>query len=285
MGELQTISFLGSEGSNSHVLAQRVFPNAKMLPCPSFENVLAAVSEADADLGVIPVENTLAGRVADVHHLLPKSKLQIVGEHFMRIEHQLVTLPEAKISDIREVHSHVHALGQCREWLASRSLTGVAHSDTAGAAKMVRDRKDPTVAAISTRLAADLYDLKVAVTNIEDSELNFTRFLLLGSPNTAFPDLGRCVITTFLFEVRSVPSALYKALGGFATNGVNITKIESYMLPGRVNQTQFYIDIEGHPKERRVKLALEELRFFTEDTRVLGVYPASEFRDHYEKLR
>ena len=248
------------------------------MPCPSFEDALAAIHDGRADLGMIPIENSIAGRVADMHHLLPESGLHIVGEHFLRVNHQLVALPGAKLADIREVHSHVQALGQCRQWLRARGLKPVNHADTAGAAKMVAERGDPAIAAISSRLAAEIYQLQILAGDIEDAEHNTTRFVVLSrDPVRPKPNNGP-VMTSFVFEVRSVPAALYKAMGGFATNGVNITKLESYMLGGRFSQTQFYADVEGHPDDQALRLALEELQFFTRNFHMLGVYPAHPFR-------
>ncbi|MBW8727448.1 MAG: prephenate dehydratase [Inquilinus limosus] len=272
------ISFQGWPGANSDMASRQVFPDAETVPCPSFEEALAAIHDGRADLGMIPIENSIAGRVADMHHLLPESGLHIIGEHFMRVNHQLVALPGAKLADIREVHSHVHAIGQCRQWLRARGLKPLVHADTAGAAKMVAERGDSGIAAISTRLAAEIYKLEILAGDIEDAEHNTTRFVVLSrDPVRPKPNNGP-VMTSFVFEVRSVPAALYKALGGFATNGVNITKLESYMLGGRFNQTQFYADVEGHPDDQALRFALEELQFFTRNFHMLGVYPAHPFR-------
>ncbi|MDR6288679.1 MULTISPECIES: prephenate dehydratase [Inquilinus] len=278
MSRAPTISFQGWPGANSDMAARQVYPNAQTVPCPSFEEALAAVHDGRADLAMIPIENSIAGRVADMHHLLPESGLHIVGEHFMRINHQLVALPGASLDGIREVHSHVQALGQCRQWLRVHGLKPVVHADTAGAARMVSELGDPGIAAISSRLAAEIYKLEILATDIEDAEHNTTRFVVLSrDPVRPKPDNGP-VMTSFVFEVRSVPAALYKALGGFATNGVNIVKLESYMLGGRFNQTQFYADVDGHPDDSGLRFALEELQFFTRNFRLLGVYPAHPFR-------
>jgi prephenate dehydratase len=278
MSRAPTISFQGWPGANSDMAARQVYPNAQTVPCPSFEEALAAVHDGRADLAMIPIENSIAGRVADMHHLLPESGLHIVGEHFMRINHQLVALPGASLDGIREVHSHIQALGQCRQWLRARGLKPVVHADTAGAARMVSEQGDPGIAAISSRLAAEIYQLEILATDIEDAEHNTTRFVVLSrDPVRPKPDNGP-VMTSFVFEVRSVPAALYKALGGFATNGVNIVKLESYMLGGRFNQTQFYADVDGHPDDSGLRFALEELQFFTRNFRLLGVYPAHPFR-------
>ncbi|MGO4124129.1 prephenate dehydratase [Inquilinus sp. YAF38] len=272
------ISFQGWPGANSDMASRQVFPDAETVPCPSFEEALAAIHDGRADVGMIPIENSIAGRVADMHHLLPESGLHIIGEHFLRVNHQLVALPGAALADIREVHSHVQALGQCRQWLRARGLKPVVHADTAGAARMVAERGDPGIAAISSRLAAEIYKLQILAGDIEDAEHNTTRFVVLSrDPVRPKPNNGP-VMTSFVFEVRSVPAALYKAMGGFATNGVNITKLESYMLGGRFSQTQFYADVEGHPDDQALRLALEELQFFTRNFHMLGVYPAHPFR-------
>jgi prephenate dehydratase len=278
MSRAPTISFQGWPGANSDMAARQVYPNAQTVPCPSFEEALAAVHDGRADLAMIPIENSIAGRVADMHHLLPESGLHIVGEHFMRINHQLVALPGAGLDGVREVHSHIQALGQCRQWLRARGLKPVVHADTAGAARMVSEQSDPGIAAISSRLAAEIYKLEILAADIEDAEHNTTRFVVLSRDAVRpKPDNGP-VMTSFVFEVRSVPAALYKALGGFATNGVNIVKLESYMLGGRFNQTQFYADVDGHPDDSGLRFALEELQFFTRNFRLLGVYPAHPFR-------
>lgn len=278
MSSAKRISFQGWPGANSDMASRQVFPDAETVPCPSFEDALAAIHDGRADLGMIPIENSIAGRVADMHHLLPESGLHIIGEHYLRVNHQLVAVPGAKLADIREVHSHVQALGQCRQWLRARGLKSVNHADTAGAAKMVAERGDPAIAAISSRLAAEIYKLEILASDIEDAEHNTTRFVILSrDPVRPKPSNGP-VMTSFVFEVRSVPAALYKALGGFATNGVNITKLESYMLGGRFNQTQFYADVEGHPDDQALRFALEELQFFTRNFHMLGVYPAHPFR-------
>jgi len=248
------------------------------LPCPTFEDALAAVKTGEAKLAMIPIENSLTGRVADIHHLLPHSGLYIVAEHFERMRHQLLTLPGVKLSDLETVHGHIMALGQCRKALRALKLKPVAEADTAGAARQLRDSGDRTAAVIASKLAAEVYGLKVAKVDIEDAEYNTTRFVVLAAkPERTRPGEGP-IITTVVFRVRNVPAALYKALGGFATNGVNMTKLESYQFEASFNATMFYADIEGHPDERRVKLAMEELHFFSSEVTILGAYPASPFR-------
>jgi prephenate dehydratase len=274
----QKIAYQGEPGANSHLACRDAYPKMEPLACPTFEDALAAVKGGEARLAMIPIENSVAGRVADIHHLLPDSGLFIVGEHFERIRHQLLTLPSAKLSALKTVHSHTMALGQCRKAIRALKLKPVAEADTAGAARHLRDTQDRTRAVIASALAAEVYGLKIAKSGIEDAEHNTTRFVVLA----AKPDHAKAkdgpVITTFVFRVRNVPAALYKALGGFATNGVNMTKLESYQLEGSFNATMFYADIEGHPDERLVKLAMEELAFFTSEVTVLGTYKASPFR-------
>ena len=272
------IAFQGYPGAYSNLACRSAFPRLTPLPCPSFEDAFAAVREGKAGLAMIPIDNSIAGRVADIHHLLPHSGLHIVGEHFERVEHCLLTLKGAKLDDLEEVHSHVHALGQCRQAIKKLGLKAVVHADTAGAAQDVALWNDPTKAAISSSLAAEIYGLKVLKKNIEDAEHNTTRFLVM-SKKADVPKPGNGPsITSFVFRVRSVPAALYKALGGFATNGVNIVKLESYMIDAWFTVAQFYAEIEGHPDHRSVKLALEELSFFSREVRILGVYPANAFR-------
>jgi prephenate dehydratase len=272
------IAFQGEPGANSHLACSDAYPDMAAMPCATFEDALAAVKSGEAKLAMIPIENSVAGRVADIHHLLPDSKLYIVGEHFERIRQQLLALPGAKLSQLKTVHSHPMALGQCRKVIKALKLKTVAEADTAGAARHLSELKDRSRAAIASSLAAEIYGLRIIKSNIEDAQHNTTRFVVLAAkPDHAKPGNGP-VITTFVFRVRNVPAALYKALGGFATNGVNMTKLESYQLEGSFNATMFYADIEGHPQERPVELAMEELAFFTSEVRILGTYPASPFR-------
>ncbi len=248
------------------------------LPCATFEDVFAAIKDGHARLAMLPIENSLHGRITDIHHLLPESGLFIVGEHFLRIHHQLLGLKGATLEGVRSVMSQIPALGQCRNIIRSLGLKMIVGADTAGSARHVAAQNDPTVAALASRLAADIYGLDVLKADVEDAPHNTTRFLIMAKESDdAEPGSGD-VVTTFVFRVRNVPAALYKAMGGFATNGVNMTKLESYQLEGSFNATQFYADIEGHPSERNVRLALEELQFFSSSLRVLGVYPAHPFR-------
>jgi prephenate dehydratase len=279
------IAYQGEPGANSHIACLQTHPDHEPMPCATFEEAFQAVKSGKAALAMIPVENTLAGRVADVHHLMPDSGLWIVGEHFLRIEFHLLLVPGAKLSDVKEVHSHVHALDQCRKAIKKHKLKPVVAADTAGAARELAELGDKTRAAIATRLAAETYGLKIAERNIEDEEHNTTRFLIFSKKRADAKAGNGPVMTSFVFRVRNVPAALYKAMGGFATNGINMTKLESYQLEGQFNATQFYSDVEGHPSERALQLALEELEFFTSYLRVLGTYPASPFRAELAKRR
>jgi prephenate dehydratase len=247
------------------------------LPCNQFEDAFAAVREDRSALAMIPIENSVAGRVADIHHLMPDSGLHIVGEHFERVNHHLLALPGATLATIRTVKSHVHALSQCRKLIRSLGIEPVVAADTAGAAAEIAAHGDPTVAAIASELAGQIYGLVSLKENIEDAEHNTTRFLIM-SREPKRPAHGTSTVTTFFFRVRNVPAALYKALGGFATNGVNMTKLESYMVDGAFTATQFYADVEGHPDDRPLALALEELAFFSRELKILGVYHAHPLR-------
>jgi len=272
------IAFQGEPGAYSDLACRNVFPEMATLPCDTFEDAIAAVRDGRAALVMLPIENSVAGRVADIHHLMPDSNLHIVAEHFQRVSHRLLALPGATLADLRSVHSHVQALSQCRILVRSLGLTPVVAADTAGAAAAVAARGDKSAAAIASELAGEIYGLVALRENIEDAEHNTTRFLVMArEPRWPRPDAD-LVVTSFVFRVRNVPAALYKALGGFATNGINMTKLESYMLGGRFTATQFYADVEGHPEERPLKLALEELTFFSREVKILGVYPGHPFR-------
>jgi prephenate dehydratase len=273
----RTIAFQGAFGAYSDLACRRVFPDMATLPCSQFEDAFAAVREARAALAMIPIENSVAGRVADIHHLMPDSGLHIIGEHFERVNHHLLALPGATLSRIRRVRSHVHALSQCRNLIRALGLEPVVAADTAGAAAEIAARGDPSEVAIASELAGQTYGLVSLKQNIEDAEHNTTRFLIMAREPTR-PPRGTPTVTTFLFRVRNVPAALYKALGGFATNGVNMTKLESYMVGGAFSATQFYADVEAHPDDRPLTLALEELAFFSRELKILGVYPAHPLR-------
>jgi prephenate dehydratase len=272
------IAYQGEPGANSEIACLEMFPGLRPLPCPTFEDAFDAVSTGAAGLAMIPVENSIAGRVADIHHLLPDSGLHIVGEHFLPIHFQLMARPGVELAEIGTVRSHIHALGQCRRFIREHNLRPQVADDTAGAAREVSESADRSVAALAPRLAADRYGLRVLAENVEDEHHNTTRFLFLAARPAEPEANSEGMITTFVFRVRNVPSALYKALGGFATNGVNLTKLESYQLGGSFFATQFYADVEGHPKDAALALALEELGFFSVQLRVLGTYPASPFR-------
>lgn len=274
-----TIAFQGEPGAYSHLACRAVYPDMTALPCATFEAALAAVKTGRAALGMIPIENSVAGRVADIHHLMPHSGLFIVAEHFQPVRHCLLGAPGATRKTVKYVHSHVQALDQNRPLILEMGLTPVVESDTAGSARLIAARNDPAHAAIASELAAELNGLKV----LRTASSTTTRFLILSRKMREPPVGQERVITTFVFSVRNVPAALYKALGGFATNGVNMLKLESYMEGGSFASTQFYTDIEGHPEDRMVKLAFEELAFFTASMHVLGVYPAHPFRDQHRK--
>jgi prephenate dehydratase len=278
MADTPKIAFQGEPGANSHLACRDSYPNYEPLPCPTFEDALAAVKNGEAALAMIPIENSVAGRVADIHHLLPDSGLYIIAEHFERIRHQLLTLPGVRREELKTVHSHTMALGQCRKVIRQLGLQPVPEADTAGSARHLRETGDRSRAVIASALAAEVYGLEIARADIEDAQHNTTRFVVLAAEPEHAKGGNGPVITTFVFRVRNVPAALYKALGGFATNGVNMTKLESYQLEGTFNATMFYADIEGHPEERRVELAMEELHFFSTEVRILGTYAANAFR-------
>lgn len=269
------IAFQGELGANSHIACATCYPDHEVYPCATFDAAFTALQNGEVELAMMPVENTVAGRVADIHRLLPGSGLYIVGEHFMRVHHCLLGRQNAELETLTHVHSHDMALRQCRTIINDLNLKPVIAADTAGAARMIAQGSDPSQAAIATALAAQTYGLKILRENIEDSQNNITRFLIMAAaPDDADKDMG-AVITSFIFRVRNVPAALYKALGGFATNGVNMTKLESYQPQGSFAATQFYADIEGHPDSPDVQRALEELRFFCSELDILGVYPAA----------
>jgi prephenate dehydratase len=274
----ERISFQGEPGANSHIAAREAFPALEPMACASFEDAFAAVSEGQARYAMIPVENSLAGRVADVHHLIPESGLYIIGERFVPIRHQLLGLAGATLAGLTHVRSHPQALGQCRKQLRELGVIAVKTADTAGAAREIAELGDARVGALASALAGELYGLKVLKADIADAGHNTTRFLVFArdEQNAALED-GPCM-TSFVFRVRNVPAALYKATGGFATNAVNMTKLESYIEGGAFSAAMFFAEIEGHPSDARVRLALEELAFFSTSLKILGVYPADPFR-------
>jgi prephenate dehydratase len=274
----RTIAFQGALGAYSDLACRTARPELATLPCRSFEDAFAAVRDGLAALAMIPIENSVAGRVADIHHLLPCSGLHIIGEHYQRVNHHLLALPNARIEQLTHVHSHIHALNQCRNLIRALALEAVVRLDTAGAAAEIAEGGDRTQAVIASELAGDIYGLVSLRANIEDAKHNTTRFLIMAKePVVPHPKSAPCM-TSFVFRVRNVPAALYKALGGFATNGVNMTKLESYLVGGRFNAAQFYAEVEGHPEHKSLTLALEELDFFSREVRILGVYPQHPYR-------
>ena len=273
-----TISFQGELGANSHTACLEAYPAMTPLPCATFEDAFAAVIEGQADLAMIPIENSLAGRVADIHQLLPASGLHIVGEHFLRIRYQLMGVPGASLEDLASVQSHVQALDQCRHTIRKLGLRRVVGADTAGSARIVAEAGDRSAAAIAPPLAAEIYGLDVLADGLEDETHNATRFVVLATEDR-WAEIGSGeTVTSFFFRVRNIPAALYKALGGFATNGVNMTKLESYQTGGQFYASQFYAEVDGHPDEEGLAHALEELGFFSAELNILGVYPASPLR-------
>jgi prephenate dehydratase len=273
-----TISFQGLPGAYSDLACRNAYPAMQTLPCLSFEAAIDAVRDGTAALGMLPCENSLAGRVSDIHHLLPDSGLFIIGEAFQRVEHCLLGVRGATIAGLKRAHSHSVALGQVRRILADLRLQPVVEADTAGSAKLVAEwgRKDE--AAIASSLAAEIYGLEILRGNVEDAAHNTTRFYVVAPNPAEFDPATPDLMTTFVFRVRNVPAALYKALGGFATNGVNMTKLESYMINGEFTATQFLCDVDGHPEQPALRRALEELSFFSSEMRILGVYPMADFR-------
>ncbi len=273
-----TIAFQGELGAYGHQACVETRPDHTPLPCPTFEDAIEAVRKGDADLGMIAVENSTYGRVADVHSLLPESGLHIVDEAFVRVHINLLGTPGARLSDVEAAMSHTVLLGQCRSFLRENNITPMIGADTAGSAERVARMGDPKMAALASELAAEIYGLEVLARHIEDEDRNTTRFVIMARD----PDFKRRgsgpMMTSFVFRVRNIPAALYKAMGGFATNNVNMTKLESYMVGGHFTATQFYAEIEGHPDDRNVQLALEELDYFTEQLRLLGVFPAASRR-------
>jgi prephenate dehydratase len=277
------VVFQGEPGANSHLAIHEVYPDAEAIPCATFEDCFAAITTGEAELGMIPIENSVAGRVADIHHLMPETGLHIVGEHFMPVRHQLLAVKGATLEDVKTVESHVHAIGQCRKVIRQLAIRPIVAADTAGSAREVAEAGDKSRAAIASRLAAEIYGLSILAEDIEDEAHNTTRFIILSKESRWARNGDGPVVTTFLFRVRNVPAALYKALGGFATNGVNMTKLESYMIEGNFFATQFYADVEGHPEERRLVFAFEELAFYSKEMKILGVYPAHSFRETFEE--
>jgi prephenate dehydratase len=284
MRRRKRIAFQGEPGANSHIACNEAYPSHELLPCPTFEDAFAAVRGGRAKLAMIPIDNSIAGRVADIHHLMPRSGLHIVGEWFLPVQHQLMAPRGATLKTIRTVESHVHALGQCRRIIRKLGVKAVVAADTAGAAREVAEAGDITRAALATGLAAKIYGLQILKKDVADAKHNTTRFVVLARKPKWANRKEPHVVTTFVFEVRNIPAALYKALGGFATNGINMTKLESYMVNGSFAATQFYADVQGHPKDRSLELALEELEFVSRPNslKILGVYPGHRFRETFK---
>jgi prephenate dehydratase len=273
------VAFQGEKGAFGHASVRAVFPNDEAVPCVTFEQTIAAVQNHEADFAMVPVENSLYGRITDIHHLLPESGLKIVGEYYHRVNMCLLGVKGAKLDEVEEVQSLSVALGQCRKFIREHNLTAINAVDTAGSAREVAERGDKKRAAIASKLAGEIYGLDLLAEDIEDEDHNTTRFLIMSREMLDLPAGTGDVKTTFVFRVRNVPAALYKAMGGFATNGINMTKLESYMVDGNFTATQFYADIEGHPDDQAVKYAMEELEFFTDYINVLGVYPIRQSYD------
>ena len=274
---INTVSFQGIEGANSHLASEKLFPKAKIIPCETFEEVFESVMTNKSDIGLIPVENSVAGRVAEIHSLMHKTPLKIVGEFFMKVELHLLGTEKININQIKNVRSHIHALSQCRKFIKKNKVKTIVSADTALAAKEISEKNNPTESAIATKLAAQIYNLKVLKKNVEDSLRNITRFILLQKKQIKInPSKGK-VLTSLIFAVNNVPAALHKALGCFAINNVNMTKLESYVNE-TFKQAEFYVDIEGDTKDFNVISALEEIKEYTRFVRILGTYYADRFR-------
>ena len=272
------VSFQGVKGAYSHLAVQEFFPSAEAIPCKTFESAITAAESGEVDYAMIPIENSIAGRVADIHRLMPTSGLKIIGEFFLEIHHALMGVEGSSLETLSSVKSHEMALSQCRNSIKELGLDPKSSADTAGSAREISEINDISIGAIASPLAAEIYNLKVLKENMEDKGFNTTRFLILSREDIELKKLVGPMITTLVFKVRNVPSALYKALGGFATNGVNMLKLESYQVDGSFLATQFYVDIEGHYKEDSIKLALEELSHYSEEVKILGVYSSKRDR-------
>lgn len=271
------VAFQGAPGAYSHLACREALPDYAPLPCATFEDAFAAVREGRAACGLIPIENSTAGRVADIHHLLPEGGLYITAEHFLRVRHQLLAPKSATVKSVKRVYSHVQALSQCRRIIKDLGIEAVVSSDTAGSAREVAERNSPEEAAIASSIAGELYDLQTLRADVEDNHTNTTRFIRLERQRRDPDPKAGNSLTAIMFKVRSVPASLYKALGGFATNGVNVVKLESYLTDG-FKVAEFYAEIEGHPAQKNVDLALQELEYFSRQLKVLGVFTAHPFR-------
>ena len=272
------IAYQGVAGAYSHIASMTVYPGQEYLPCDTFEKAMKLVSEGEADLAMIPVENSNAGRVSDVHFLLPQTGLHIIGEFFLPINHQLLGLPGTKLADVKSASSHPQALAQCSEFLKRHGIKPTARIDTALSCQDVLKFQDKSIAAIASKLAGEIYGLDVVAPNVENARNNTTRFLIMAREPEIPEDDGGAFITSFIFKAKNIPAALYKALGGFATNGINITKLESYLLEGKFVSAQFYAEIESHPSRKAFQNAVDELKFFSESIHVLGTYRANKYR-------
>ena len=271
-------AFQGVHGAYSEQAGKNVFPNASSVPCATFEEMFACVRDGQADIALVPIENSQAGRVADTQRLIPDSDLNIIGEYFLEVRHNLLVIPGAKINDVKRIHSHEQGIAQCRNKIIKLNKEMVIAADTAGSAKKISELNKKEDAAIASALAAEIYNLEILEENFQDAQYNVTRFLIMSKHKNSIESNESDLLTTLVFVVRSIPASLYKCLGGFASNGINITKLESYIHPQGFDVAQFYIDFEGHPDDKSVKLAFEEMKFFCKEIKVLGVYKKSEFR-------
>ncbi len=278
MKKINSFSFQGVKGAYSELAGKKLFPDAESLPCSTFEDMFEQVRIGKVDAAMVPIENSLAGRVADTQRLIPQSSLKITAEYFLEVNHNLIAIKGAKITDIKRVHSHEQGIAQCRNNIIKLKKEMIIEADTAGSAKMISELNNKQDAAIASELAAKIYNLEILESNFQDSANNVTRFLIMQKDLVNFGNSSDKILTTLVFNVRSIPAALYKCLGGFASNGVNITKLESYVHPQGFDVAQFYIDFEGHPDDPSVKLALEEMKFFCKHLEILGVYEKSTFR-------
>ena len=278
MIKIENFSFQGINGAYSELAGKNIFPEADSLACSTFEEMFQTVREGKANVAIVPIENSQAGRVADTQRLIPDSNLKIVKEYFLEVKHNLLVVPGTKMSDIKRIYSHEQGIAQCRKKIIELNKEMIIVADTAGAAKKITELNSKEDAAVASELASRIYNLEILESNFQDSSTNVTRFLVMASKMNPLNPNDDNLITTLVFTVRSIPASLYKCLGGFASNGVNITKLESYVHPQGFDVAQFYIDFEGHPEQTSVKLALEEMKFFCKHMNILGVYKKSEFR-------
>jgi len=278
MKEINSFAFQGVNGAYSEQAGKNVFPNANSVACSTFEDMFACVRNEQADIALVPIENSQAGRVADTQRLIPDSELKIIGEYFLEVRHNLLVMRGTKITDVKRIYSHEQGIAQCRNKIINLNKEMVIAADTAGSAKKISELKSKENAAIASSLAAEIYDLEIIEKDFQDSKHNVTRFLIMSKNANQISSSDQDLLTTLVFEVRSIPASLYKCLGGFASNGINITKLESYIHPQGFDVAQFYVDFEGHPDQSSVKLALEEMKFFCKEIKILGVYKKSEFR-------